>query len=279
MKFLVFAGFIFVSIGNLASEPIESITPNEAYVGDQLIYKISMKEVSSISIPEGEFSLGNELPSYKIYDKKEEDRFSTAKIIFYKPGNYTLPITWKYMGKTETSKLSINIKSRLNGSESEPEDIEPPFAIKGPILLRLMLLLIFVFFNFYILYALYLYFKNKTKVVDAYWSSIPILSDEEKSELILKNLFEQEEITLKDFSFAVSEVLKRHYSNLLNMRLFHLTDTELFLEIQNRTHLNQSDLQEIRDNLIKGKFTESTLTMTRSDAKSLWLNLKDKLNL
>ncbi len=63
------------------------------------------------------------------------------------------------MGKTETSKLSINIKSRLNGSESEPEDIEPPFAIKGPILLRLILLLLFVFFNFYILYALYLYFK------------------------------------------------------------------------------------------------------------------------
>ncbi len=82
MKFLVFAAFIFVSIGNLASEPIESITPNEAYVGDQLIYKISMKEVSSISIPEGEFSLGNELPSYKIYDKKEEDQFSTAKLSF-----------------------------------------------------------------------------------------------------------------------------------------------------------------------------------------------------
>ncbi|MCZ8343719.1 MAG: hypothetical protein O9301_11845 [Leptospira sp.] len=279
MKISIFVGLLLIQVSNLASETIEFITPNEAFVGDLLIYKISTKDVSSITIPEGEFSLGNDLPIYKIYDKKAEPEFSTAKVIFFKPGNYTLPITWEYMGKTETSQLQIKIKLRLSGSESEPEDIEPPLSFRGAILIRLILLILFFLFNLYILYALYLYFKNKTKIVDAYWNTIPNLSEEEKSDLILKHLFSQEEVTLKDFSFTISEVLKRHYSSLLNMRLFHLTDTELFKEVQNRTHLNPQDLEDIRDYLIQSKYRESNLKITESDAKDIWKNIKDKLNL
>ncbi|MDF3820318.1 hypothetical protein P3G55_10425 [Leptospira sp. 96542] len=274
MKFLfIFLIFIFSIFG----EETENITESEIYVGDIIHYTLTKAETIEFETTEGEVYFDETSPSLRIYDITEINNTISLKIIFFKPGNYTLPISWTKNGKPKNSKLNIIVKSQLAETDSEIEDVESPIVFSGPYLLRLISLILFIILNLYFLYAIFLYIKRKQRVVDAIWqpqqSIPPNIIKKKKIETILQG----ESIPQKEFIYLISEFLKEELGDRFNIKTKSLTDSEFLSAIYDRSHIDNDILRELRLLFRTSKYEKKDNLLTNEEANEIWRSIQENL--
>ncbi|TGL09326.1 hypothetical protein EHQ43_00140 [Leptospira bouyouniensis] len=267
--FLTLNTFLFAS-------PKETIPKEKIYVGDLIQYDIEWEgsEITDVNLSEGKFYENNTLPSFEIQSIIKEQNKITASIIFFTPGDFFLPTSWKEQGIETHSKLKISVLSNLTGNETEIEDIDPPILFSGPYLFRLIGLILFTCFNLYLIYALYLYWKSKPKIIDAIWEKNPKLLESTKRLHNLEQYLQSETITEKELTFRISEYLKEIYSEKLEENLLGLTDSEFLAVLYDKTHIPDRTIRELRLYFRSLKYDRNTKILSKEDAEKIWKEIK-----
>lgn len=260
---------------------METIQEEEIFVGDTVHYQIELSESieSDLQMEEGDFYEDSTMPSFKIFNIKKENSKLSATILFYKPGNFILPISWKENGEEKKSTKSIKVKSQLLGSETDIEDSEPPVNFSGPYLFRFLLVLLITVINLYLLYALYLYWKSKPKVVDALWEKQPVLEETTKRLHVIETYIESESIYEKELAFKISEYAKEVYSKRLEKNLLGNTDSEFLAELFDKTHIDESILRKLRVYFRNTKYDNNQTKLKKEEALSVWEKIKKDMEL
>ncbi|MBM9547508.1 hypothetical protein JWG40_10815 [Leptospira sp. 201903074] len=272
---------ILLSSVSLYAKPKEIVFETNVYVGDTIHYQIEFTESdeSNLDLAEGEIYEDDTMPSYKIFDVVKEKTKLKACIIFYKPGNFILPVSWDQNGERIQSRETIKVKSQLLGYETDIEDIEPPINFSGPYFFRLLLILAFTAINIYLLYALYIYWKSKPKVMDAIWERQPILEETTKRLHSIELYLGSERIYEKELAFKISEYLKTVYSKKLDKDLLGKTDSEFLAELFDRTHIDDSVLRETRIYFRNTKYSANHIEIKKESAQSIWEKIKKDFEL
>ncbi|TGL88309.1 hypothetical protein EHQ68_10835 [Leptospira congkakensis] len=267
--------------GSIFAAPKEIVLESDIYVGDTVHYQIELFDTndSELSIEEGEIYEDDTMPSYKIFNVNKKPSKLEASIIFYKPGTYILPVSWDQNGTNFRSSLSIKVKSQLLGSETDIEDIEPPIVFSGPYFFRLFIVLLITAINLYLVYALYLYWRKKPKVMDAFWEKQPTLDETTKRLHIVEKYLESDSIHEKELMFKISEYLKEVYSKRLDENLLGKTDSEFFVDLSNRTHIENSALRELRIHFRNIKYNENNTNLNKESARVIWEKIKKDFEL
>ncbi|MCW7492716.1 BatD family protein [Leptospira sp. 2 VSF19] len=271
----------FLTTISIYALPKESVTENDIYVGDTVHYQIELTDSDehSLDATEGEVYDDDTVPSFKIFNiVKEKSKLKTS-IIFYKPGDYTIPVTWKKNDEPMKSTLTLKVKSQLLGNETDIEDIEPPINFSGPYFFRLFIILLITAINIYLLYALYIYWKSKPKVVDALWEKQPTLEEKTKRLHNLETYLQTNKISEKKLAFKISEYLKEAFSKKLGQNLLGKTDSEFLAELFDRTHINDSILRELRIYFRKTKYDENIAEISKEQAVAIWEKIKQDFGL
>ncbi|EOQ94898.1 hypothetical protein LEP1GSC195_0701 [Leptospira wolbachii serovar Codice str. CDC] len=257
------------------------VLETDIYVGDTIHYQIELTEPdeSNLDLPEGDIYEDDTIPSYKIFGIIKEKTKLKASLIFFKPGNYTIPISWQKNNEQNKSSYTIKVKSQLLGSETDIEDIEPPINFSGPYFFRLSIILLITTINIYLLYAIYIYWKSKPKVMDAIWEKQPVLEETTKRLHNIETYLQSELISEKELAFKISEYLKEVYSQKLERNLRGKTDSEFLAELFDRTHIDDSILREIRIYFRRTKYDENQNELSKKDAYSLWEKIKKEFEL
>lgn len=269
---------LFIS-NTLLAEVKESISEKEIFVGDLIQYNIEYKDISNLTIHEGDNFSDEEIPDFRISDVTKGLTNASCKIIFFKVGKFYLPIEWEEFGEKQNSKILIEVKPRLAETESDISDIEPPLFFAGSIGLKLFIIILLVLLNLYIIYALILYFKKRKKIYNATWTDVPILSGQEKINLQLEQLFSTEKIKEKYFYYVITEILKESFSKKLQLNLKHLTDTEFFFEIKQRTTVNQEEVDKMSIYFSRAKYRENENEISSEEGYKVWKSLQTQLKL
>lgn len=272
---------VLISTFSLYATPMETIQEEEIFVGDTVHYQIELSESieSDLQMEEGDFYEDSTMPSFKIFNIKKENSKLSASILFYKPGNFILPISWKENGEEKKSTKSIKVKSQLLGSETDIEDSEPPVNFSGPYLFRFLLVLLITVINLYLLYALYLYWKSKPKVVDALWEKQPVLEETTKRLHVIETYIESESIYEKELAFKISEYAKEVYSKRLEKNLLGNTDSEFLAELFDKTHIDESILRKLRVYFRNTKYDNNQTKLKKEEALSVWEKIKKDMEL
>ncbi|MCW7470905.1 LB_053 family protein [Leptospira kanakyensis] len=270
-----------LSSASIFGSPKEMVLETDIYVGDTVHYQIELSEQTEteLYIEEGEIYEDDTMPSYKIFNVQKKESKLEASIIFFKPGNYVLPVSWEQNDEKIKSSLSIKVKSQLLGTETDIEDIEPPFVFSGPYFFRLFIILLITAINLYLLYALYLYWRSKPKVVDAFWEKQPILEETKKRLHIIESYLESENIYEKELAFKISEYLKEVYSKKLEENLLGKTDSEFLADLSNKTHIKNENLRELRIYFRNTKYDENHTKLDKESAYSVWEKIKKDFEL
>lgn len=272
---------ILVSSVSLLASPKETILEEDIYVGDTIHYQIEStdKSDSNLQMEEGEIYEDDTMPSFRIFNLKKENTKISASILFFRPGDYILPVFWEENGEQKKSTKAIKVKSQLLGTETDIEDIEPPINFSGPYLFRLSIILLITGINLYLLYALYLYWKSKPKIVDALWEKQPTLEETTKRLHTIEIYLESDLIYEKELLFKISEYLKEVYSKRLNKNLLGKTDSEFLAELFDRTHIDESILRNLRIYFRKTKYDNNHTKLQRIEAIDIWEKIKKELEL
>ncbi|TGK82829.1 hypothetical protein EHQ23_16195 [Leptospira bourretii] len=272
---------VLISTFSLYATPKETIQEEEIFVGDTVHYQIELSEgiENDLQMEEGDFYEDSTMPSFKIFNIKKDKIKLSAIILFYKPGNFILPISWKENGEEKKSTKQIKVKSQLLGSEKDIEDSEPPISFSGPYLFRLFLVLLITVINLYLLYALYLYWKSKPKVVDALWEKQPVLEETIKRLHVIETYLESESIYEKELAFKISEYAKEVYSKRLEKNLLGNTDSEFLAELFDRTHIEESILRNLRVYFRNTKYDNNQTKLKKEEALSVWEKIKKDMEL
>ncbi|PJZ83331.1 LB_053 family protein [Leptospira harrisiae] len=272
---------ILVSSVSLLASPKETILEEDIYVGDTIHYQIEStdKSDSNLQMEEGEIYEDDTMPSFRIFNLKKENTKISAFILFFKPGDYILPVFWEENGEQKKSTKVIKVKSQLLGTETDIDDIEPPINFSGPYLFRLSIILLITAINLYLLYALYLYWKSKPKIVDALWEKQPTLEETTKRLHTIEIYLESDLIYEKELAFKISEYLKEVYSKRLNKNLLGKTDSEFLVELFDRTHIDESILRNLRIYFRKTKYDHNHTKLQRIEAIDIWEKIKKELEL
>lgn len=272
--------FLFSS-ASLSAVPKEIVLESDIYVGDTVHYQVELTDTneSNLDLQEGEFYEDDNLPSYKIFGIAKEESKIKASLLFFKPGDYILPVTWEENGEKKESTFLIKVKSQLLGIENDIEDIEPPLQFSGPYFFRLFIILLITAINVYLLYALYIYWKSKPKVMDALWEKQPVLEETTKRLHTIETYLQSEPIYEKDLAFKISEYLKEVYSQKLERNLLGKTDSEFLAELSDRTHIEDSLLRELRIYFRNTKYDDNQTEITKETANSIWEKIKKDFEL
>ncbi|EKJ85827.1 hypothetical protein LEP1GSC017_0251 [Leptospira meyeri serovar Hardjo str. Went 5] len=272
---------ILISTFPLFSNPKETILEDDIYVGDTVHYQIELTQgiESDLQMEEGEFYEDATLPSFKIFNIKKDHLKLSALILFYKPGEFVLPLSWEENGERKNSTKRIKVKSQLLGSETDIEDSDPPISFSGPYFFRLFLVLLITSINIYLLYALYLYWKSKPKVVDALWEKQPVLEETTKRLHFLETYLESDAIYEKELAFKISEYTKEVYSKRLEKNLLGKTDSEFLAELFDRTHIDDSILRNLRIYFRNAKYDNNQTKLEKTVAVSIWVKIKKDMEL
>lgn len=272
--------FLFSSV-SLFAVPKEVVLESDIYVGDTVHYQVEITGTneSNLDLQEGEFYEDDNLPSYKIFGIAKEESKIKASLLFFKPGDYILPVTWEENGEKKESTFLIKVKSQLLGIENDIEDIEPPLQFSGPYFFRLFIILLITAINVYLLYALYIYWKSKPKVMDALWEKQPVLEETTKRLHTIETYLQSEPICEKDLAFKISEYLKEVYSQKLERNLLGKTDSEFLAELSDRTHIEDSLLRELRIYFRNTKYDDNQTEITKERANSIWEKIKKDFEL
>lgn len=275
--------FIIYFLSSIAifALPNESVLENDIYVGDTIHYQIELTEPheSNLDVTEGDIYYDDTIPSFKIFNViKEKSKLKTS-IIFFKPGDYTIPVTWTTKDDPMKSTLTIKVKSQLLGNETDFEDIEPPINFSGPYFFRLLIVILITSINIYLLYALYLYWKSKPKVVDALWEKQPVLEEKTKRLHNLETYLQSDKISEKKLAFKISEYLKEAFSKKLGQNLLGKTDSEFLAELFDRTHIEDSILRELRIYFRNTKYDDNLTEISKEKAAAIWEKIKQDFEL
>ncbi|TGL41575.1 LB_053 family protein [Leptospira perdikensis] len=261
--------------------PKEMVLESDIYVGDTVHYQIELTDTneSNLDLPEGDIYEDDTIPSYKIFNIKKEKSKLKASILFFKPGDYVIPITWDRENEKTKSTLSIKVKSQLLGFENDIEDIEPPIEFSGPYFFRLFIIILITAINIYLLYALYIYWKSKPKVIDALWEKQPTLEETTKRLRAIETYLQSEPIHEKELVFKISEYLKEVYSQKLKRTLLGKTDSEFLAELFDRTHIEDSVLRDLRLYFKNTKYDNNRTEINKDRANSIWEKIKKDFEL
>ncbi|TGM26416.1 LB_053 family protein [Leptospira levettii] len=275
MAKLVYIFILSAFLFSIFATPKETIPSGEIFVGDTIQYNIEWDmSVSDVSLEEGKFYEDHTLPTFEIQTAKKDKNKISASIIFFVPGDYYLPVKWKEDGKETNSKLKISVLSNLTGAETEIEDIEPPIQFSGPYVLRLIGLIAFTILNLYILYALYLYWKSKSKIIDALWEKPPKLLESTKRLHLLEQYLNSETINEKELIFRISNYLKEVYSEKFEENLLGTTDSEFLAILHDKTHIPDSSIRDLRLYFRDLKYNLNTNSISKEDATIIWNRIK-----
>ncbi|PJZ44191.1 LB_053 family protein [Leptospira brenneri] len=277
--FKYIAIFLFFPV-SLFAAPRETVLENDIYVGDTIHYQIEFYgNENDINTIEGEIYEDDTMPSYKIFNVIKKESKLELSIIFFKPGEFVLPVTWTENGIETKSSFPIKVKSQLLGNETDIEDIEPPIIFSGPYFFRLFLVIIVTAINLYLLYALYLYWRSKPKVMDAFWEKQPTLEETTKRLRHIETYLTADPIFEKELAFRISDYLKEVYSKKLDLNLLGKTDSEFIAELFDRTHINDSVLRDLRIYFRNTKYDDNKTELDQGSAISIWEKIKKDLEL
>lgn len=277
-KYLII--FFLTSIPIFA-HPKEFILENDIYVGDTVHYQIELTEEDehNLEVIDGDFYEDDTMPSFKIFNTTKENSKLKTSIIFYKPGNFRVPVSWTKNNDPKKSELNIVVKSQLLGNEPDIEDIEPPIAFSGSYFFRLFIILLITGVNVYLLYALYIYWKSKQKIVDAIWEKQPVFEEKTRRLHNIETYLQSDQILEKILAFKISEYMKETYSQKLGQNLLGRTDSEFLAQLFDKTHIKDSILRELRIYFRKTKYDNNLTEISKEKALTIWEKIKQDFEL
>lgn len=272
--------FFLVLTSSLVSNPSESYTPKDPYVGDIVEYIWSGEETLADFPKEEIFSEDKPgLPIGKVIAWENREKGILLKIRFYEPGDHTIPVIWNSSKGLVYSNVTIKVRSNLIGNEEDLEDIESPEVFSKYLFYKIVIYALLIGGGIYIAFILFLAYRNRSPIVDAIWEK------EEKPKLSfqkmirLQNYLKSGTIYEKELAFLFTSFTKSILSEKFSQDLEQKTDADFLSFAYERTHVSMEEIRELRILFQKAKYTDSTSQLSREEALALILTWDKKLKL
>ena len=218
----------------------------------------------------------NGLPLFEIHKIDKFENEIRILVSFFNSGSFTLPIEYIENDEKKKTEQKIKIVSILTGQEQDVQPLEPPFAIKGNILPRLLFFIfLFLFFSillFSIFYWIFLKIKQKKKKQEDLTEIVTSFQDfrKQKNKLNeqLQKLLSQEPILFKKLVFLLSDILKAEISYIYKKDLYNLTEKELFHLLTQEYQFSQKLIDRWYPIFLRQKYTNIKINLNKEEAKN-----------